>query len=153
MSDLQSILFTYVCEPGTEFQQELRDIGKQRIFENMLIIRLSYSCKGKVIRVFCQFLCKIACRFRQCAGEVCQGLSFPFIQAVVHKVEQCVATPTLFHRLSYIEESLCRFFTVSVHQVTVMPPRYGKKHFFQLSHSLWDRLRRFCHRLWQFSIL
>ena len=37
-----------------------------------------------------------------------------------------------------IEESLCRFFAVSVHQITVMSPRYGKKHFFQLSHRLWN---------------
>ena len=114
----------------------------------MLIIRLSYSCKGKVIRVFCQFLRKITCCIRQCTGEICQSLAFTLVLAVVHKVEQCVAAPSLFYCLSYIEESFCGFMTIPVHQVPVVSPWYGKKHFFQLSHNLWDRHRRFCHTLW-----
>ena len=38
-----------------------------------------YSCKGKIVRVFRQFLCEVACLVWQCTCEVCQGLALSFI--------------------------------------------------------------------------
>ena len=131
MSDLKSILL--LCMHQYRVQQ-LRDIGKQRIFE-YAHYRWSYSCNAsyKGLLSFC-------------ASLVASGnMRVKFVKAFpVHRplsiVEQCVSTPTLFHSLSHIERPLPVLYCTCPSSSSDAP-RYGEKHLFQLSHSLWDRLQ------------
>ena len=72
----------------------------------MLIIRLGYSCKGKVIRVFCQFLCKIACRFRQCAGEgtLFYGYKLHAVCGLNEGIHSSGLTKASVHDLHYLKD-------------------------------------------------
>ena len=140
MSYLQSVFFANVCKSRTQFQEELGNIGQQRIFQRAFVVRLRDARKGEIVRIFRQFLSEVTCCFGQGAREVSQRLAFTLVLISAHNVEKDFSAPPLFYGFLHIEKRLCGFCTEFVHQIAMLTPGYGKKHFFQLSHGLWDFL-------------
>lgn len=60
MTDLKTVFLTDISKAGTKLKKKSGEISHQSLLQFPFLIRLSHFCKVKNIRVFGQFLSKIA---------------------------------------------------------------------------------------------